>query len=531
MQNSEPTALFVDWIPEWAVRVILFVLLMPSIVLFFLPAANATAAAGYFGCDPRDIQFSVSLLYAGFVSFYSLERRFFTYLATKEYFIIFNVLQLLGCVVLYHVQAWCIVFPIRFLQGMLFASTVNLCISTLYIRLESSKAREISFSCFYGILICATPFNQLITSDLIDQYDYSFLYQAAAFSFIPGLLLIMLTMNHVRLNRKLPLYCLDWESFVLYAVAIVLFGYITIYGQQYYWFEDETIRWAGLGILLALVIFIIRQKYLKRPYINWNVWNYRNFKIGLFLLFILYLCRFASGITNTHFITSLHLDPRHLSYLNIYNLIGLVIGVVVVCIWLLKRWSMRLIWSLGFLFLFVYHLGMYFLFVPTANTDTYYVLLFCQGFGVGLLMVPTIIYCIASVPVELGASAAAICLAIRYLGYTTSIAVMNYYNLYSSNLHQSRFSDYLNYANPWLQQKLTHGMRKLEARGLLHTPAEQASTKLLLTDVNKQVELRYAMDYYELMCWMLIIIILLVIFTPYLSKTWVYLKSRTVSPF
>ncbi|WP_313138322.1 hypothetical protein [Myroides sp.] len=85
MQNNEASQLFVDWIPEWMIHVILFVLLMPSIVLFFLPAANATAAAGYFGCDPRDIQFSVSLLYAGFVSFYSLERRFFTYLATNGY--------------------------------------------------------------------------------------------------------------------------------------------------------------------------------------------------------------------------------------------------------------------------------------------------------------------------------------------------------------------------------------------------------------------------------------------------------------
>lgn len=531
MQSSDTSTLFVNWIPEWAVRVILFVLLMPSIVLFFLPAANATAAAGYFGCDPRDIQFSVSLLYAGFVSFYSLERRFFTYLATKEYFIIFNVLQLLGCVVLYNVQALCIVFPIRFLQGMLFASTVNLCISTMYMRLESSKAREISFSCFYGILICATPFNQLITSDIIDQYDYSFLYKVAAFSFVPGLIMIMLTMRHVRLSRKLPLYNLDWESFVLYAVAVVLFGYMTIYGQQYYWFEDEIIRWVGLGILLSMIVFIARQKRLKRPYINWDVWNYRNFKIGLFLLFILYICRFASGITNTHFITALHLDPRHLSYLNVFNLIGLVAGVVVACIWLLRRYQMRFIWSLGFVFLFLYHLGMYLLFAPTANNDSYYILLFCQGFGVGLLMVPTIIYCVASVPVELGPSAAAVCLAIRYLGYTTSTAVMNYYNLYSSSLHQSRFADYLNYANPFLQRKLNQGMSKLEGRGLLHTPAQEASEKLLLTDLSKQIELRYAMDYYELMCWMLLVIVILVIFTPYLSKTWVYLKSKTLSPF
>ncbi|MDR2221936.1 MAG: beta-carotene 15,15'-monooxygenase [Flavobacteriaceae bacterium] len=531
MANSKSSDLFVDWVPEWMVRIILFVLLMPSIVLFFLPAANANAAAGYFGCDLRDIQFSVSLLYAGFVSFYSLERRFFTYLATKEYFIIFNVLQIVGCVVLYNTQALCIIFPIRFLQGMLFASTVNLSISTMYARLESSKAREISFSCFYGILICATPVNQLITSDIIDQYDYAYLYKIASFSFIPGLLLILLTMRFVRLNRKLPLYGLDWESFVLFAVAVVLLGYVAIYGQQYYWFEDATIRMAGLGILLAMLFFVWRQKHLKRPYINWNVWNYRNFKIGLVLLFILYLCRFASGITNVHFVQSLRLDPKHLSYLNVFNLIGLIAGVVLACVWLIQKRAMRLIWSLGFLFLLLFHVGMYLQFAPTANQDSYFVLLFFQGIGVGVLMVPIIIYCVASVPLSLGASAAAVCLAVRYFGYTCSIAIMNYYSLYSSNRHLSRFLDYFNDSNPMLQSKLAQTTGKLQSRGLSHTIAQQASDKLLLSDLNKQITLRYAMDYFELLSWLLVIILILVLFTPYLSKTWVYLKSRTVSPF
>ncbi len=531
MQNSEIPKLFHDWIPEWMVRIILFVLVMPSVVLFFLPAANPIAAAGYFGCDVRDIQFSVALLYAGFVAFYSLERRFFTYLATKEYFIIFNVLQLLGCVVLYNTQALCIIWPIRFLQGMLFASTVNLTISTMFMRLESSKAREVTFSCFYGILICATPVNQLITADFIDQYDYSFLFKVAALSFVPGLVLVMMSMQYVRLSRKLPLSNLDWESFVLFAVAVVLFGYITIYGQQYYWFEDEDIRWAGLGILLAMIFFVLRQRHLKRPYINWNVLRYRNFKVGLFLLFILYICRFASGISNVHFTTALRLDPIHLSYLNIYNLVGLISGVIIACIWLLKRLKMRFIWSLGFLFLFIFHFGMYLQFAPTANPDSYFLLLFCQGFGVGLLMVPTIIYCIASVPVELGASAAAVCLSIRYLGYTSSTAIMNYYNLYSSNQHKNRFSDYLNFSNPFLQSKLSQNAVKLQGRGLLNTPAEKASEKLLMLDLNKQIQLRYAMDYYEIMCWLLLVILLLVVFTPYLSRTWVYLKSRTLSPF
>ena len=68
MDNTLP--IFKRWVPEWLIKVILFSLLLPSIVLFFLPLANIYAAAGYYGSEPADIQFSVALFYDG-VDLYS----------------------------------------------------------------------------------------------------------------------------------------------------------------------------------------------------------------------------------------------------------------------------------------------------------------------------------------------------------------------------------------------------------------------------------------------------------------------------
>jgi hypothetical protein len=67
---------------------------LTGIIIFFLPLTNINAAAGYYGCEPADIQFSVALFYAGYVGFYSLERRFFSFLAAKEYFLLFTTLQI-----------------------------------------------------------------------------------------------------------------------------------------------------------------------------------------------------------------------------------------------------------------------------------------------------------------------------------------------------------------------------------------------------------------------------------------------------
>ncbi|HYK57004.1 MAG TPA: beta-carotene 15,15'-monooxygenase, partial [Flavisolibacter sp.] len=240
MGNAIPV--FKNWVPEWLIKITLFSLTLPNIVLFFLPLANINAAAGYYGSEPADMQFAVALFYAGYVGFYCLERRFFTYLAAKEYFIVFTFLQLLTSLICYRTQDIYILFPIRFIQGMLFSSTVNLSLSLMFTRLHSERAREVSFSVFFGLLLCAIPFNNLVTADLIDSYNFNIVYKGALFSYLPCLTLLLLIMNKVRLNVRFPLYKLDWQSFSLYSIILCLVGYIMIYGQEYYWLEDSRIR-------------------------------------------------------------------------------------------------------------------------------------------------------------------------------------------------------------------------------------------------------------------------------------------------
>jgi len=55
--------IFRRWVPGWAIKIILFSLILPTLVLFFLPFANINAAAGYYGSEPADIQFAVALFW------------------------------------------------------------------------------------------------------------------------------------------------------------------------------------------------------------------------------------------------------------------------------------------------------------------------------------------------------------------------------------------------------------------------------------------------------------------------------------
>jgi hypothetical protein len=525
-----PFPIFRHWVPEWLIKVIVFLIIAPSLVLFFLPLTNLNAAAGYYGCEPADMQFAVALFYAGYAGFYSLERRFFSYLACKEYFVVFSFLQIITTFVCYHTQNLYILFPIRFVQGMLFACTVNLSLSLMFTRLRSERTREVSFSVFFGLLLCALPFNNLVTADLIDAFNFNVLYQCAVFAYLPGLFMLLISMNNVRLNIRFPLYQLDWQSFSLYSIILCLVGYITIFGQEYYWLEDKRIMYSFLALIFLLLLFVIRQKRMKRPYVEFRILKFRNYKVGLLLLFVMYICRFASGITNTFFSGVLRFDPMHVSYINTFNMLGLIIGVIVSCCMLLQKKSIRLIWLAGFVLLLAFHVILFFLFDTQANEDNFFAPLFLQGLGVGMLIVPTILYAISSVPTALGSSASAICLAIRYVGFCISIALINFYELYGKSRHYNAFQDSLTQLNPAVSHALVRRSQQLAHKGLGQEAAHKATDKLLVQAVNSQAQIRFAMDYYELMAWLLIGTLGLIIAFPYLNRTVIYLKSRRLAP-
>jgi hypothetical protein len=521
---------FKRWAPEWLVKIILFSMTLPGIIIFFLPLTNINAAAGYYGSEPADIQFSVALFYAGYVGFYCLERRFFSFLAAKEYFLIFTTLQIVACLICYCTREVYVLFPIRFIQGMLFAGNVNLSLTLIFTRLSSERGREISFSVFFGILICALPFNNLITADLIDSYNFNIVYKTAIFSYLPGLIFLTLSMTNYRPDVRFHLYKLDWQSFVVFSTILVLVGYIAIFGQEYYWLEDYRILGSVITIIVLAGISIFRQNSIKRPYIDLRIFRYRNFKVGLLILFVMYICRFASGITNSYFATELHLDPFYISYINIFNLSGLVVGVIIACCMVLQKKKIQYILGPGFLMLLLFHALMYYSFDVQADEFNYYIPLFLQGLGVGLIMVPTIIFIISSVPASIGPSAAATALAIRYFGFCASIALINFFELFEKSRHYNAFQDHVTKIDPFVKDYLHKQTTKLTAKGMLEDHAVKASNKLLAGRLNVQDHVRFAMDYYEMMVWLLAGTLLLIILFPYLNRTALYLKSRRLSP-
>jgi MFS family permease len=515
---------------EWLIRLVIFLNLIPNLLMFGISVSSGPGAAGYYGIEPQDVQYSMVLFYASLAGFFALERRFFMYIASKEYLVIGAVIQIITSYGCYKTQNLYILLSLRFIQGMANCISSSVCITLIFSRLRSNRAREIGYSLFYGSLLCITAVGMLITAPLLDAFDYNVLYKWMIFTYIPGTLLLFIMMNPVRLEKRFPLHQLDWASFVIYTTALSLLGYVLLYGQQYYWFHDTRILLAGIGVVVLSSLHVLRQHFLKRPYLSLEVFKYRNYVVGMLLIFVLYLCRGALNITNNYFTGVLGMDPTHLSYILLANVAGIISGVLISSRMIITHVKMRWIWLIGFTFMLIFHLWMNFLFATMADAQTFIIPLIVQGMGAGMLMAPIIIFCISSVPAHLGSTASATGVFFRFAGFCSSIALINYFTLYEKNRHYNRFLDRLTILDPLVNAKLGVYKAGLMAKGLPADRAARAANGLLYRAADIQATIRFSMDYYYLVSILLIAVILVIAWVPYLNRTVIDLRRNQPAP-
>ena len=521
---------FRSWVPVWLIRITIFIVIVPGLLLFGLSTASAPGAAGYYGIEPSDVQYSMIAFYAAVAGFFALERRFFMFIATREYFLICLLVQIITSYVCFHTSHMYILYIFRFLQGMANCMSTSICITLIFGSLRTERAREIGYSIFYGLLLCITPISTIITAPVLDVFDFNVLYKFIIFSFIPGAIMLLLIMNNVRLSRKMPLYQLDIYSFFLYSALLCLIGYILLYGQQYYWFEDSRIRWSCAAALVLLGLNIIRQLHMKRPYLNLEVFKYRNFIVGAFMICALYIVRGALGITSTYFATVLGMDPFHIGYMMVANIAGIVLGILISSRLIIMKRPMRLTWIYGFGMMLVFHVWMWFLFSTQADAGTFIIPLLVQGMGAGLLMAPIIVFMISSVPAHLANSASATGVFFRFTSFCGSIAVVNYFQLKNKNNHTNRFQDYLSSLDGAVTDRLGIYTRGLTAKGMLPDQAAKVARGLLNRSVDTQASLRSMMDYYLFISILIAVLILFIALVPYLNRTTINLKSKQPAP-
>lgn len=211
-------------------------------------------------------------------------------------------------------------------------------------------------------------------------------------------ILIMFTailFKHHRPEKKFPLYGIDWMGAILWGTTVLSIIFVLNYGEHYDWFSSFYIRMGVLVAVSSLALNIWRASFIRHPYVDNNLWGFRNIRITFALLAVVYILMAPSHIFEHIYTTAiLHYDELNVISLNWIALAGYAFGGVFALQTLaFRNWRYKTMILIAFILMVSYLLMMYFIVDYNLPKYTLYLPIFLRSFG-AILVPMTLLTCI-----------------------------------------------------------------------------------------------------------------------------------------
>lgn len=518
MPNDKNKHIFKSWVPYWLILVSIFIMLIPIALVLGVYLGGVKSAASFYGVDSIDIRYSVVIYYLAIATSFPLEARFFNFFASKPYFIACCIIYVLINLVLYFSHSFAVLLVFRFIGGMMSLGIIGTIFSLVFRQFHEQRSRVMGYATMYAALFSSAPLAQLLDAYVFSKYNFNVLFLIEIFSAIPGIILMFCILKSdidLSRNGKIPLKLVRWESFLLYASAFLLIGYILLYGQYYHWFHSMRITLCAIASLFLLTLFVVRQFKLEEPYIDLRIYKTRNFKIGMLLLVLFYLSKGDTSLLYGFYANSVHLDSYYLGYISLINAIGIICGSLLAARFVLAGRNIRLIWITGFAALLAFHI--YSLFILGSQAEVLDLLIpqFLQGFGNGTLILSIVVFYVTSVPAEMGFSASVSGVAYRSLTFTGSMALTSYLGFRLQKVHYQSIGQGIRLDNPIFTSRIGQYQQVIEQGGGGAVQSHADAMKMLGKAVAVQDNLLFVRDYYLYMSAFIVLVILGIAVIPH----------------
>lgn len=526
--QAQNIPIFKSWISEWLARSIIFGVLMISLFSFAL-YGRPISMAGYYGVQPNDVQYAMVLTYASAVTFLALDFRITKYFAPRKYLIIGLTLNAISSLICFYSKNWGIFLICGIIQGIACALICSIILNMVFSRLQSTRARVIGYSIFYAAIQIAVPVYAIYSSILLDVLDFNWLFFGLILMLIGLLFVVLITMNSkARFHKKIPLYKVDWIGYLYYLTFSSVIGYILIYGQQLNWFDNPVIILLAAFFIILLSLFIIRESRLKHPLINLQIFKAKNFVIGLLLLVVFYIFKGTTGLTYGYIEIVLATDPLHIIPIWIAVILGTSLSMAVTARFILKGISLIRIIIAGFFIMACYYFYMLHFVSSTGETKDFILPMFIYGASTGVLFVPIVSFMVSSAPPKVAFNASLLGIFARFLGFSSSMAINNYTQLYTRSEANDKVRESLTETNPQLALTLQNIQQAyLNAGNDIYT-SKGASNNYLTYFIKQQILMRSTKDYYDIMLVGLLIVIIILICLPGIQNIVLRLRKGSV---
>lgn len=523
MNNKD---IFKSWVSNWAVILILFVCLLHSMILLGVYTSNVTYAASFLDVEAEDLQFAMCVTYGTLLATILIESRFSNFFPAKNYLMAIFSLIAITIISSGYVSNFALFIVLRIIEGILLALPALLLRQLLIERFNSKNAIIIGFSFYYGSLLLSTAFIMNIGVWFLDHYDWKYMTYVSGLLEVINVFLILITFNGHRITKKIPLYQVDWISYVLILTAILSGAYFFVYAEKKYWFESSQLVFSLIVSLITSGLFVFRQISIKRPSFDFNVIRYANLRTGFLLFFIFYISRATLSICHSAMFSIWNWEPSRVATVQYINGLGNVIGLILAAIFLMKSMATKYIFMIGFFLLAVYHFWFTFLFVPDIALSDIIVPYVLQGIAVGILFVPLVLFTVSAVPEKMMTSSGIVGVSGRFWGSTIGFCIMQNTLSFLNKKHFLKLSQFVTDNSAETQETIAKTAQSFMAKGYSADNANTLALKKIFGTIAKQSSLLSNMEIFTVTGYCLLVLVVLIAFNQHLRQTMNLVKSK-----
>lgn len=336
--------------PRWVAIIGTTLLLALQYFISGLNEDIAPRLTSYFGLDSSKVSFFLLISTVGLVAILPITYRF------RDYFR--RVSLLLGVIGLqFFISVLCIftsnevlLLITSFLMGGLKIICIIDFLSLSIDLFPFLKNRGLFYGVFYGFVRTMREVSSYFTLTLIDQYDWRVIFIVSAIAAIFSIFICLVLFHRSRMQRKVPLYQVEWISMLLMIVAGVSLCYILTMGKEKEWFASQEIVYASILLIISTVVFVYRQYNIKHPFWNLRVFKiYKQIPLGFTLMLVMYIFYTTSLLYNTYIDFNFKGEEHYLAHIGLIHVVCYAISFPLAGIMFHKGYSKRLILSIGFL--------------------------------------------------------------------------------------------------------------------------------------------------------------------------------------
>ena len=236
------------------------------------------------------------------------------------------------------------------------------------VQYQLERKRTLLMPVLYFVILTISQLSNV----LLAWFAYEYRWQDAYFVVIGMLMVAMLLVVVTMVEEERKKYQMMWLEFfrmekrklpgmLLMGIVLCCLTYILIYGKTLDWWDDKSIFWAAVLLLLSGGAFLMNAFHDgMRGYLPLGVFRYRNVTLSLLLFVLTILFNSASNYISAFAKLSTPINNMQSASLSGWAAVGVLMGLLVSLVLIARKSHFRTIFCIAFLLMAAANAYLYF---------------------------------------------------------------------------------------------------------------------------------------------------------------------------